>query len=439
MASIRKIEGKKGVSYKIEVSNGYTVDGKKIRETTTFVPDPTMTKKQQERALQKFATEFEEKVKNGNRIEGDKITLSQFTEEWMKTYAESQLEKTTVWRYRYVLDNTILPALGHMKLAKIKPYDVSKFLVSLTKDGARKDGEAGGYSHESIRKAKIILSSILSTAVKWDIIESNPCLKADLPKQDEPEEQTKAYTLDEAKRLLQFAEDNYRWRKAKHIVNAGNVIRISDFTSMDISALQTLVLVHIAIFGGLRRGEMVGLDWCSVDFEKNIIHVTQSAARTGKEEFLKVPKSKCSIRSVAFPQPVMDWLMVLQQEQKKYRMAMGDKWKGTGECVFIGVDGKRLSITEPYRYFQGLVKKYNKTVSEELKLPILSLHCLRHTNASLLVRSNKVDIVSISKKLGHADPNVTSRYYLHSYEEGERETADILGDMLLCDRATVAK
>ena len=46
MASIRKIEGKKGISYKIEVSNGYDVNGKKIRETTTFVPDPSMTKKQ---------------------------------------------------------------------------------------------------------------------------------------------------------------------------------------------------------------------------------------------------------------------------------------------------------------------------------------------------------------------------------------------------------
>lgn len=439
MASIRKIEGKKGVSYKIEVSCGYDVSGKKLRQTTTFVPDSTMSRRQQEKALQKFAAEFEEKVKNGNRIEGDKITLAQFTEEWMKTYAENQLEKTTVWRYRYVLDTCILPALGHMKLAKIRPYDVSRFFVSLTKDGARKDGEKGGYSYESIRKAKTILSSVLSTAVKWEIIASNPCLKADLPKMDEPEEQTKAYTLDQAKRLLKFAEDEYRASKERHVTASGNVIRISEFTSMDISSLQTLVLIHIAILGGLRRGEMVGLDWDCIDYEKNLVHVRQSAARTGRETFVKTPKSKCSVRSVALPQPVMDLLRELQEQQARYRKIIGDKWNGTGECVFTKIDGARMEIGTPYDKFHRLVRRYNTTVSEDMQLPMLSLHCLRHTSASLLVRSNRVDIVSVSKKLGHADPNVTARYYLHSYEEGEQETAEILGDMLLENRAKVAK
>ncbi len=110
----------------------------------------------------------------------------------------------------------------------------------------------GGYSYESIRKAKTILSSILSTAVKWEIIESNPCFKADLPRQDEVEEQPKAYSLDETKRLLQFAEDEYRAKQDKHISRTDKVICITNFANFintDISALQTLVLIHIAIFG----------------------------------------------------------------------------------------------------------------------------------------------------------------------------------------------
>ena len=127
MASVREIHNKKGISYKIEVSNGYDASGKKIRETTTFVPDPSLTKKQQEKALQKFVMEFEDKVNNGNRISGDKTTLAEFTEEWLKTYAENQLEKTTLHRYRYVLDTNILPALGHMKIGKIRPYDIERF------------------------------------------------------------------------------------------------------------------------------------------------------------------------------------------------------------------------------------------------------------------------------------------------------------------------
>lgn len=438
MASVREIHNKKGISYKIEVSNGYTADGKKIRETTTFVPDQTLTKKQQEKALQKFVMEFEDKVKNGNRISGDKTTLAEFVEEWFKTYAENQLERTTLHRYRYVLDMTILPALGHMKIGKIRPYDIERFFVSLTKDGTRQDGKEGGYSYESIRKTKTILSSILSTAEKWEIIENNPCRKADMPKHEAPEETTKAYTLDQTQRFLQFAEDDYRHSDMKHYKN-GKVIPISDYSNKDIFKLQTLVIINVAVFGGLRRGEMVGLDWKNVDFEKNVIHVRQSAARVGGESFIKTPKSKCSIRTVAFPQPVMDLLRELHQEQLKYSRGIGDKWNGTGDCVFIQTDGIRMNINVPYHNYQRLLKQYNKTVPEEMRLPVLSLHCLRHTNASLLVSSNKVDIVSVSKKLGHADPNVTAKYYLHSYEEGEQETVNILEDMILENNGKVAK
>ena len=438
MASIREIHNKKGISFKIEVSNGYDASGKKIRETTTFVPDQAMTKKQQEKALQKFVMEFEDKVKNGNRISGDKTTLAEFVEEWFTTYAENQLEKTSLHRYRYVLDMTILPALGHMKIGKIRPYDIERFFVSLTKDGARQDGKDGGYSHESIRKTKTVLSSILSTAEKWEVIENNPCRKADMPKREASEESIKAYTLEQTQRFLQFAEDDYRQSSMEHYKN-GKVIPISDYSNKDIFKLQTLAIVNIAVFGGLRRGEMVGLDWKNVDFDKNVVHIRQSAARVGGEAFVKTPKSKCSIRAVAFPKPVMDLLNELKKEQSRYRKGIGDRWNGTEDCVFIQTDGKRMNINTPLYNYQRLLKQYNKTVSEETRLPVLSLHCLRHTNASLLVASNKVDIVSVSKKLGHADPNVTAKYYLHSYEEGEQETANILEDMILENSAKVAK
>lgn len=438
MASIRKIQNKKGITYKIEVSNGYDVNGKKIRETTTYVPKPGMTAKQAEKAARKFADEFEDKVKNGNRISGDKTTLKDFVEELFKTYAENQLERTTLHRYRYVLDREILPVLGHMKIGKIKPYDIERFFVSLTKDGARNDGRPGGYSHESIRKAKTVLSSVLSTAEQWEIIENNPCRKAHMPKHEAPEETVKAYTLEQIRRFLQFAEDDYRDSSMGHPQN-GKVIPISVYPDKDIFKLQTLVIINIAVFGGLRRGEMVGLDWKNVDFEKNAVHVRQSAARVGGESFVKTPKSKCSIRTVVFPKPVMALLKELQQEQLKYRKAIGDNWKGTGECAFIQTDGTRMNINVPYHDYQRLLKKYNRTLPEEMKLPVLSLHCLRHTNASLLVRSNKVDIVSVSKKLGHADPNVTAKYYLHSYEEAEQETAEILEEMILENNGRVAK
>ena len=89
-----------------------------------------------------------------------------------------------------------------------------------------------------------------------------------------------------------------------------------------------------------------------------------------------------------------------------------------------------MHINTPYNKFHKLIKEYNRKATEKEQLPILSLHALRHTNASLLVRSNKVDTKTISKKLGHSDMITTMKYYIHSYEESEQETANILECML---------
>lgn len=89
MASIRK----RGNSYRIHVSNGYDVNGKKIVETTTFTPDPTLTPKKQQEALEKFVFEFEQKVKNGKRLKGDKLTMKDYIEYWLKEYAKKELRK----------------------------------------------------------------------------------------------------------------------------------------------------------------------------------------------------------------------------------------------------------------------------------------------------------------------------------------------------------
>ena len=177
MASIKKIEGKNGVSYKITVSCGYDVKGKKIIETATFKPDAGLTPKKMEKAAQDFAHEFESRVKSGAAMDGRKVTLQVFADRWIEEYAKPKLQPGTVRKYREELDDKILPAIGHYKLSEIKPHTLNAFFLSLTKDGARKDGKVGGYSKGSITKTRNVLSSILRTATEWGIIDRNPCDK----------------------------------------------------------------------------------------------------------------------------------------------------------------------------------------------------------------------------------------------------------------------
>lgn len=427
MASVRKIQNKKGISFKIEVSNGYDVTGKKIRETTTFVPEPGMTERQAEKAARKFADEFEDKVKNGDSISGNKMTLEAFIKEWLEIYAPAQLEPTTLHLYADVIKKHVIPVLGHMKIGKIKTYHVEKLFISLSQGGSRIDGSTGGYSTNSIKTVRTAFSSALTCAERLGIIERNPVHRAKLPKLEE-EEKIRCFTVDEARRFLEFVDDDYEDWKSKHSSKIS--FDTLGCTNEYAPKMQYRAFFQIALLGGLRRGEIVALEWKNIDFKKNLIHIKQSAYRGKGGNGIKAPKTKSSFRSVALPQPVMDLLKKYQDAQDEYRRSIGDQWKGA-DWVFIAEDGTNLNLSSPYNKFRRLLVKYNKGVPEKEKLPIICLHDLRHTNASLLVRSNQIDIKSISAKLGHSDPGITMKYYVHSYEEAEAETAEILGKMVL--------
>ena len=156
MASIRK----RGKNYQITVSCGYDIYGKKLIETASFTPDPTRTEKQQERDLQEFARKFEDEVKNGLAQDGRKITFKAFSERWLAEYAANNLQPGTVTKYTQELESKIYPAIGHLKLADLKPGILNSFFAGLAKDGARLDGKPGGYSKASITKTRNVVSAV---------------------------------------------------------------------------------------------------------------------------------------------------------------------------------------------------------------------------------------------------------------------------------------
>lgn len=123
MASIRKRNG----TYQITVSCGYDIKGKKITETITFTPDPTLTPKKQDKAAEQFALQFEMKVKNGYAMDGRKITLQEFSERWFDEYAKNTLQPGTLKKYSEEFRDKILPALGHRKLSDLKPHLLNSF------------------------------------------------------------------------------------------------------------------------------------------------------------------------------------------------------------------------------------------------------------------------------------------------------------------------
>lgn len=84
MASIRK----RGKGYQVTVSNGRDIHDKQILETATWTPDLDKTERQNQKALERFAMDFEDRVKNGKYLHGEKLTFREFTERWMEEYAK---------------------------------------------------------------------------------------------------------------------------------------------------------------------------------------------------------------------------------------------------------------------------------------------------------------------------------------------------------------
>ena len=136
MASIEK---RSNGSYRITVSTGYDINGKKLRKHKTISLPDNMTERQREKEVQKQAVLFEQQVENGTYLDGEKITFEEFSEKWLTDYAEKQLAPGTLKPYRTRLRKRIIPAIGHIKLSKLQPHHLMVFYNNLTESGVRLD------------------------------------------------------------------------------------------------------------------------------------------------------------------------------------------------------------------------------------------------------------------------------------------------------------
>lgn len=401
MASVRK----RGNSYQITVSNGRDMNGKQLIETATFTPDPQRTDKQNQKALEKFIFEFEEKVKSGKFLDGEKLTFSAFTEKWLIEYAAVQLEATTVDIYKVLLKTHILPVIGHLKLAKIQPAHLNGLYSTMLT--VRLDGKAGGYSPTTIKRVHALISSILSTAVHWNILIENPCERVQPPKQTRNTDDIKYFTVEQSAAFLDALEYDY---------SSGAI------------QLQHVLFFQMALFCGLRRGELIALTWADLDMENGIVSISKSTGLVGGKPYTKAPKNKSSNRSISLPASVLQLAKHYRKEQLKYRLSIGNQWEGDN-YIFIQWNGRQMYPSTPYSTFKGIIHRYNvRAENDTQKLPDIPLHGLRHTSATLLISQN-IDVRTVSGRLGHAQTSTTMNIYSHALRKMDEKAADTLEEL----------
>ena len=426
MASIRERNG----SYQITVSTGRDIYGKKLRETTTFTPDPGLTPKKRQKAVEEFAREFEARVQNGLVLDGRKITLKEFVDRWFEEYAAQKLQPGTIEKYRAELYDKVLPVLGHLRLSELRPQNLNAFFVSLTKDGARRDGKPGGYSKGSITKTRNVFSSVLRTAEAWELIERNPLDKVKL-QAEATADKLKFFTPEQAATFLAYIEQPYTVKTKGHsrTDDTGVAYAVGDYESQKEIPEQLRVLFNLAIFGGLRKGELLALEWSDIDFENDTVSISKAVSVVAGQQTTKAPKTKNSRRVVSIPSFLTQRLRGLRASQIKYRFSLGDYWQGAN-WVFIQTNGKQMSYSTPYSAFRDALDRYNEGKPVAGQLPLIPFHGLRHTSATLLIAS-KQDVRTVSSRLGHAQASTTMNIYAHALQETDRKAVNALENMLV--------
>lgn len=386
MATITKRKG----SYRITVSCGYDVSGNQIRQTMTWTPPTNMTDKQIKKELSRQATLFEDGVKTGQFMNGH-IKFEAFADQWFEQIElEGNLKPLTIDKYKKMKERTY-KAIGHLKMTEINRVHIQRFINSLAEEGTNKLTN-GGLSTKTQKGYLGFISDVFNYAISCNIVSSNPCRNVNTIKTESRERVV--FTLEESQTFLQKLEEAEPRYKA---------------------------MFTLALYSGMRHGELLGLKWSDIDFDNCIITINRIALyTTAKGHFFGAPKTKSSQRSLKLPSAVIDMLSEYKREQTRGRLAMGDKWQNNN-LVFPNDYGGIMHQTISRRWLQ--------TFCRDNGLPIVTVHGLRHANASLLISSG-ADVKTVSSTLGHSQTSTTLDIYAHSFATKQAEASEAIAEML---------
>ena len=415
--------------FKITVSNGRDLNGKQIRKNTTYTPK-AKTEKAIEKEVRKFANEFEDRFINGDYLSGEETTFAEFVKIWERNYIDRSNRSVRVKEeYKERIERRVVKELGHMKMSKIKATHIDNIIHKLTDEGK---------SPATVRQYFIAINSVFKYAFKKEIIRENPCLRCDDLPQSDTDTDLHFFTLDQSKRFLKALSMEFPFtvKERKRKDGSGEIYPVKSYTTTRKISPMWKAYFYVAIYGGFRRGEMVALTWEDIDFEKRSVRITKSVTKTRtKGQIVKEPKTPKSVREIRLPNECFEILSDWKKQEIKLMWELGTAWEGfrgknfDKNCVFIRLDtGARVDVDTPSHKFKEIIQMYNESlreVEEDLILPDIRLHDLRHTSATLLLASN-TDIETVSHRLGHSRASITLDVYGHALETMDEKASDTL-------------
>ncbi len=356
----------RGDKYRVCFDYGIDREGNRVRKYRTFD-----TKRDATRAF----NEHKVKMDKGTQIMPSEYTFAQWLDYWYKDIILPQIEETTAYGYRGMIENYLKPQLGEIRLQKLTARDIQQYYTWLM--GEKK------LSPNTVIKHHNLLTNTLNAAERQEYITKNPMRAVSPPKK--------------------------RQREAKFCTpeQLGILLDKAVGTRLELP-------VFICAYLGLRRGELCGLRWSDVDLEHKTITIENTRTQAGKKEIEKGTKTASSTRTLSLPETLCDMLKAPKEHQQACRAEYKNAYDDN-DYVVVMEDGR------PFRpnYLSELFGKF----LADNDLPKIVLHELRHTFASL---SNQAGIpaYNIGKALGHSTPATTQKIYTHLLDQTHTQAVE---------------
>jgi integrase len=340
------------------------------------------------KAAERARTEILNRLDKGTYVEPSRRTLTRFlVDEWLPA-TKGRLADSTFDSYRRNIELHIVPRLGNIELQALTPARLNTFYGELLASGSNRSSD-GGLAPKTVRNLHVILRKALHDAVRWSLIPRNPAEMADPPRMRGSASRIKTWNADEARAFLAHVQSD------------------EHFTAW-----------LLALTTGMRRGEILGLRWDDVDFERAQLSIRQTLVNVAYEVKLSSPKTLRSRRSLALDPATLKALR--EHRERTHHLERSDET--FGHLVFIRDDGQWI---HPDRFTQ----LFDKHV-RQAKLKRIRFHDVRHTYATLALTAG-VHPKIVSERLGHATVAFTLDVYSHVVPGMQQDAAALVAGLIV--------
>lgn len=362
---------KDGVVYLASVDLGKDpLTGKRRERSETFP-----TRREARAAIARWQTEIDQ----GTFVDRSAQTVADLLRYWMETYVKHNRSENTYVNYHYQVDGHLMPALGYIQVQKLTAAQVQQFYA---------DSLESGVGRRTVELCHLCLHRALDMAVQLGIVGKNVTDAVQPPKALLVERN--AWTREQTRRFLAVARDSHY----------GPIWLLMATT-------------------GMRRGEVLGLRWASVDLDAGVVDIRRALVAINGRMKETGPKGG-KRRTIPLSAEMVDHLRAHKARQGKRRADLGNVWVDN-DLVFTSEVGTPINARNLDREFKRFIA--------QVGVPEIPIHSVRHTVGTLLVASGE-DVRTVADVLGH-DPRVLLRTYAHVVAHRKAEVVNTISGLVL--------